>query len=160
VGRAFTRGGGAGATGGTGGTPAAAGTCSNTCQHANDGECDDGRANSHTNLCASGTDCADCGPVGRAFARPNAATVPAGTCTNTCRTSNDNECDDGRPNAHTSVCNLGTDCADCGPVGVPFQRGGGGGGGGGTPPAGGGEPTTDPPAAGGTGTTDTPPATP
>jgi hypothetical protein len=79
--------------------------------------------------------------VGQAFNRPTAATVPAGTCTNTCRHANDNECDDGRTNAHSRSCDLGTDCADCGPVGTPFQRsgggtgGGGGGGGGGAAPA-------------------------
>ena len=36
-------------------------------------------------------------------------------CTNTCATSNDNECDDGGPNSLYSICGLGTDCNDCGP---------------------------------------------
>jgi len=35
--------------------------CSNTCQYANDGECDDGGQGSVTSLCPCGTDCADCG---------------------------------------------------------------------------------------------------
>lgn len=102
------------------------GACTNTCQYANDNECDDGRPNAHTSVCGAGTDCADCGPVGRAYTRPTAATMMgtamAGACTNTCQHANDNECDDGRPNAHTSVCASGTDCADCGPVGRAFSR--------------------------------------
>jgi hypothetical protein len=101
--------------------------CTNTCQHANDNECDDGRPNAHTSICAAGTDCNDCGPVGRPYVRPGqggAMTVANAACTNTCQHANDGECDDGRPNAHTSVCSLGTDCGDCGPVGRPFRRGG------------------------------------
>ncbi|CAM9570987.1 unnamed protein product, partial [Hapterophycus canaliculatus] len=39
----------------------AEGTCSNTCQHARDGYCDDPRA---SGVCPSGTDCQDCGPWG------------------------------------------------------------------------------------------------
>jgi hypothetical protein len=38
--------------------------CTDTCttlQFAGDGECDDGRDGSFTNLCAPGTDCTDCG---------------------------------------------------------------------------------------------------
>lgn len=35
--------------------------CSNTCQWANDGVCDDGGSGSTYNLCDLGTDCADCG---------------------------------------------------------------------------------------------------
>ena len=37
-----------------------------------------------------------------------------GGCSNTCASSNDGECDDGGPNSLYSVCQLGTDCADCG----------------------------------------------
>ncbi|CBN78994.1 peptidase S1 and S6, chymotrypsin/Hap [Ectocarpus siliculosus] len=37
------------------------GTCTNTCQHARDGYCDDPRA---SGVCPSGTDCQDCGPWG------------------------------------------------------------------------------------------------
>ena len=36
--------------------------CTNTCEYAHDGECDDGGANSLYDLCALGTDCSDCGP--------------------------------------------------------------------------------------------------
>lgn len=38
-----------------------------------------------------------------------------GSCTNTCRFADDNECDDGGDGSVTSACNLGTDCNDCGP---------------------------------------------
>jgi hypothetical protein len=37
-----------------------------------------------------------------------------GGCTNTCRSANDGECDDGGPRSQYDVCALGTDCADCG----------------------------------------------
>lgn len=48
-------------------------------------------------------------------ASSSSAPAPTGMCTNTCRTSNDNECDDGGPNSLYSICALGTDCNDCGP---------------------------------------------
>lgn len=45
-----------------------------------------------------------------------AAAASAGNgCTNTCRSSNDGECDDGGPGSLYNVCAFGTDCADCGP---------------------------------------------
>lgn len=37
------------------------GACTDTCRFARNGECDDGRAGSDTDLCAPGTDCSDCG---------------------------------------------------------------------------------------------------
>jgi hypothetical protein len=43
------------------------------------------------------------------------ASPSGGRCENTCRTSNDGECDDGGPNSLYSICALGTDCNDCGP---------------------------------------------
>ena len=36
--------------------------CSNTCNHASDGDCDDGGSGAEFSNCAQGTDCADCGP--------------------------------------------------------------------------------------------------
>jgi hypothetical protein len=36
-------------------------------------------------------------------------------CEDTCLFAYDGECDDGGPDADWSVCDLGTDCADCGP---------------------------------------------
>ena len=41
-------------------------------------------------------------------------------CSNTCQYANDDECDDGGEGSLYSICDLGSDCADCGP------RGGGG----------------------------------
>ena len=37
------------------------------------------------------------------------------TCTNTCINRSDGDCDDGGPGAEFSFCDIGTDCADCGP---------------------------------------------
>lgn len=42
--------------------------------------------------------------------------VAAGTCEDTCPYARDGACDDGRDGSVTSVCDLGSDCADCGPV--------------------------------------------
>jgi len=42
--------------------------------------------------------------------------TPDATCNNTCTSSGDGECDDGRAGSHYSLCELGSDCADCGPV--------------------------------------------
>lgn len=36
-------------------------------------------------------------------------------CEDTCLFAYDGECDDGGPGADWSMCDLGTDCADCGP---------------------------------------------
>ncbi len=36
-------------------------------------------------------------------------------CDNTCTWANDGTCDDGGSGSSFSVCDLGTDCADCGP---------------------------------------------
>lgn len=44
--------------------PSGGGLCSNTCQFAGDGECDDGDPGSETSFCDRGTDCLDCGPRG------------------------------------------------------------------------------------------------
>jgi hypothetical protein len=48
-----------------------------------------------------------------------------GICTNTCPTSHDSECDDGGPGSLYSICEYGSDCADCG-VRQPQGSGGGG----------------------------------
>ena len=42
------------------------------------------------------------------------ATVESGICDNTCTFAGDNVCDDGGSGSSFSVCDLGTDCADCG----------------------------------------------
>ena len=44
------------------------GLCSNTCNYAADGDCDDGGPNSDYSGCSLGTDCTDCGS--RAVGRP------------------------------------------------------------------------------------------
>ncbi|NOS99454.1 MAG: hypothetical protein HOP29_02380 [Phycisphaerales bacterium] len=36
-------------------------------------------------------------------------------CSDACRTASDGECDDGGPGSDYSICDLGTDCLDCGP---------------------------------------------
>lgn len=38
-----------------------------------------------------------------------------GGCTDTCVFAFDSECDDGGPDATGRLCQLGTDCSDCGP---------------------------------------------
>ena len=35
-------------------------------------------------------------------------------CTNSCPFASDGDCDDGGPGADFSLCDLGTDCNDCG----------------------------------------------
>jgi hypothetical protein len=40
---------------------------------------------------------------------------PQTTCTNTCTSRSDGDCDDGGPGAQFSICDIGTDCVDCGP---------------------------------------------
>ncbi|MBO6940792.1 MAG: hypothetical protein JJ863_37805 [Deltaproteobacteria bacterium] len=40
---------------------------------------------------------------------------PTTLCTETCEYSNDGDCDDGGPGSDYSLCDLGTDCIDCGP---------------------------------------------
>ncbi|HJK93787.1 MAG TPA: hypothetical protein RMH85_23135 [Polyangiaceae bacterium LLY-WYZ-15_(1-7)] len=82
--------------------------CTDHCVHARDGECDDGRPGSQTDLCVPGSDCADCGPL------QGASWSAGGRCDESCPSSGDGECDDGRPGAHTDLCAPGTDCADCG----------------------------------------------
>lgn len=46
------------------GAPPAA-VCDDSCRFANNGECDDGRDGSDTDLCAAGTDCTDCASAPR-----------------------------------------------------------------------------------------------
>ena len=40
---------------------------------------------------------------------------PGETCLDTCSFSSDGECDDGGPGSLNNLCELGTDCEDCGP---------------------------------------------
>lgn len=96
--------------------PTEGATCTDTCQYAHDGECDDGGPDSLFDLCELGTDCSDCGP--RLVAQPirPPTGIDASTlCTNTCQFANDSECDDGGPGSLYDLCDLGSDCQDCGP---------------------------------------------
>jgi hypothetical protein len=72
-----------------------------SCQFANDGECDDGRAGAVSAVCDPGTDATDCVGV----------TGPTGP--NDCIFANDGECDDGRAGADSSACPAGSDENDC-----------------------------------------------
>ena len=88
--------------------------CTNTCSTSNDSECDDGGPGSLYSICSLGTDCNDCGPRAGGGAVQQVAPAGGQLCTNTCSTSNDNECDDGGPNSLYSICDYGSDCNDCG----------------------------------------------
>lgn len=68
-----------------------------SCQWANDGECDDNGLG--TGACRAGTDYSDCWRIA------------AGVEDNTCRWANDGECDE--PRIGTGACSQGTDFADC-----------------------------------------------
>ena len=103
----------------TTGTP----TCNNECQHAGDGDCDDGGRMCDYNLCDYGSDCADCGdrdpsmapPAGPDGGRPTGIDCPCGV------DCGDNSfCD--RDSATCMACSCdgrqcgspGSGCPDCG----------------------------------------------
>jgi hypothetical protein len=90
--------------------PPPPGLCTDTCEYASDGYCDDGGAGSDGAVCPWGSDCADCGPRTGTPPPP-----PMGGCTDSCPWAFDFECDDGGPGAITDLCEFGTDCFDCGP---------------------------------------------
>jgi hypothetical protein len=89
------------------------GSCINSCQYANDGECDDGRPGAHTSACPYGTDCNDCGYAQGGTVYQQGGGYSSGGCYDTCQHARDGECDDGRPGSHTALCAYGTDCTDC-----------------------------------------------
>tara|TARA_R110002074_G_scaffold1925_14_gene11651 strand:+ start:889 stop:2226 length:1338 start_codon:yes stop_codon:yes gene_type:complete len=96
------------------GTAAPAQAQANTCQWANDNECDEPRYNG-TGACQNGTDANDCRAEASAWQRlldavPSPIRGQLGT--DSCRWANDNECDD--PNfGGTGACQPGTDATDC-----------------------------------------------
>ena len=93
--------------------------CLNTCQFADDGECDDGRAGAISAVCAAGSDCNDCDGGG-------GGGLPAcSTANNGCQFADDNECDESDGGG---ACPDGSDSNDCGRC-LPGGGGGGGGGG-------------------------------
>jgi hypothetical protein len=61
-----------------------------------------------------GRDRGTTGPGPTADGGASGSSDAGGLCTNTCEYANDGECDDGSPGAAYSLCELGTDCNDCG----------------------------------------------
>ena len=72
--------------------------------------------------CATGTDCADCGPRGAACVYPPPTPLPPPSppiptgclCIDDCNYASDADCDDGGPGAEYAICAIGRDCTDCG----------------------------------------------
>jgi len=91
--------------------------CSNACFAASDDDCDDGSPGSAFAYCELGTDCIDCGGDPTVPAPPSPP--PPSGCSNTCLWSSDGDCDDGSDGAPFPICELGTDCIDCGLPAVP-----------------------------------------
>jgi len=77
--------------------------CTDSCEGARNGRCDDGREGAESSDCQPGTDCTDC-----------EAGAPAALCSDSCRYASDGECDDGGEGSSTQACDYGTDCTDCG----------------------------------------------
>lgn len=107
--------------------------CSNTCEWASDGTCDDEPdeyatdnmydydSDYFTSPCEWGTDCTDCGPREVATGAPTESPTvfDFSRCDDSCdegKWANDGECDDSRSQSFSMVCDLGTDCSDCGPI--------------------------------------------
>ncbi len=76
--------------------------CDDSCAVALDGSCDE-LIPGGTGLCAVGTDTTDCRGDG-----------PPEGCSDTCSTARDTQCDDGGEGALYDICELGSDCTDCG----------------------------------------------
>ena len=120
------------------------GLCEDSCDFANDNACDDGGSESQYDVCPLGTDCSDCGPRrdndedgyydiqdcddDNPDIHPTALDFSGdgidqdcdgedfpGQCVDTCGYAFDGACDDGGPNSEYALCDLGTDCSDCGP---------------------------------------------
>jgi len=84
-------------------------TGNDTCQWANDGECDD--PDIGTGACTQGTDYSDC------------HRIATGMEDNSCQWANDGECDE--PAFGTGACTQATDTADCGAIAhLRFQHDG------------------------------------
>jgi len=89
--------------------------CTNTCNFASDSDCDDGGPGSEYGMCDSGTDCEDCGSRASLVpSSPPSPAAPVGTCNNVCGWSFDGDCDDGGPGSEYSMCDINSDCDDCG----------------------------------------------
>jgi hypothetical protein len=109
--------------------------CSDACDTANDGRCNDGGPGAiEPHSCDAGTDCTDCGNRTEAdlppppppsppapHPPPSPSPLPPGfvsllgyLCEEGCPYTHDGECDDGGPGSEFSDCAIGTDCLDCG----------------------------------------------
>jgi hypothetical protein len=84
--------------------------CTNFCQFAFDGECDDGSFDADWAVCECGSDCFDCG----SRFLDECGFDESELCYDTCQTAFDGECDDGGLGSDWTVCECGTDCFDCG----------------------------------------------
>ncbi len=91
-----------------------------SCEFANDGECDEYRF-AGTGACVDGSDYTDCGAwvlqretnfLDRARALATAQNTITALGNNSCRWSNDGECDDANFGG-TGLCDTGTDASDC-----------------------------------------------
>eukprot|EP00750_Incisomonas_marina_P033659 INCI9923.4.p1 GENE.INCI9923.4~~INCI9923.4.p1 ORF type:complete len:1656 (+),score=236.80 INCI9923.4:346-5313(+) len=99
--------------------------CGNTCSYAFDGDCDDGGPNSDFSVCNYGSDCGDCGVRDQddggydTAYYPTVEACPAEEpgciCTNECEHSRNFNCEDGGEGSSEFICDLGSDCRDCGP---------------------------------------------
>ena len=101
--------------------------CSNTCSYSYDSECDDGGPGSDYSICGFGTDCADCGVRSDEDYNSGGGSSSGGSnfgcasgeencvCNNDCSDAFDGVCDDGGTGSGTTICNIGSDCGDCGP---------------------------------------------
>ncbi|MBI5494984.1 MAG: hypothetical protein HY904_08135 [Deltaproteobacteria bacterium] len=111
------------------------GRCDNPCGAG--GTCSQGacQCSGNTTPCAGGcvntlTDAAHCGGCGRPCTGGGTCTngqCTGGTttlCAETCRFAGDNECDDGGAGSVTALCDLGSDCHDCGARTVGSSSGG------------------------------------
>merc|ERR1711881_321463 len=118
--------------------------CIDDCNWVTDGDCDDGGPGWEYTLCDLGTDCTDCGARAAALlqvppstksrkkekqeedkkrkktAKPMQKssallqTKSRNLCIDDCNWVNDGDCDDGGPGWEYTLCELGTDCTDCG----------------------------------------------
>ncbi len=107
--------------------------CENTCEYADDGECDDGGPDSITSICTFGSDCGDCGPRDPSSCVPDCegATCGDNGCGGTCgectapATCMGGTCGVCEPDCEGLACGddgCGGSCGECG-SGASCDRG-------------------------------------